>query len=273
VRKHVHATVLTTLYGIAARAAATKSAGPSKGCLARCFPALLAPTCSRRAARSCQHVLDVSELGRAHREAPRFRILRTSSARSPARGPRKTPMRSRRASWASVIDEMATQLADRARQVQAAPRLGAGSALAAAGGGAEEGGLDPEDDAHRTPLQDAHRAAQGRAKRAPPTPRAGQRLRDHGRPGSGGLPARLRPRVRQHHRRRRSRRGITEGSTTSTCRAPDLALREYRARQRHLRERLPLRAAALSALARRHAALPRRRGAAGGPGARRRSTP
>jgi hypothetical protein len=150
VRKHVHATVLTTLYGVARRG------GPDaltiQEALARCFPSRLAPYLFSPGGEVLAEPLDVAPLGAiiaTHRVVILAAVQRAFVGAWPAEDAEAVDI----AKLGRVIDEMAKQLADVLRRFKRRLDWARGELSRLAQEEARKGVLDPEDQSHRRRCQ------------------------------------------------------------------------------------------------------------------------
>lgn len=146
IRKHVHATVLTTLHGIA-RASEPSTRQEIEGTLHRCFPAILMPYLFTPGGVILDQVLDVSELGRlidTHRTAVMAAVTRAFTDSWPAEDAAAVipPV------LEQVVGEMPESLQTVIRRFKRRLDWALGELRRLAEVKFKRGALDPEDKAH-----------------------------------------------------------------------------------------------------------------------------
>nr|WP_263429216.1 DEAD/DEAH box helicase [Nannocystis pusilla] len=146
IRKHVHATVLTALHGVA-RAADLATKQTIEGTLSRCFPALLSPYLFTPGGEILDKVLDVSELGpliHTHRTAVLAAVTRAFTEAWPAEDAAAvTPALLER-----VVYEMPESLQAVLRRLKRRLDWAVGELRRLGEVKLKKGTLDPEDKAH-----------------------------------------------------------------------------------------------------------------------------
>ena len=163
IRKHVHATVLTSLHALARRLDEVE-AGHIRAVLQRCFPPLLRPYLFTPNGVVLQQVMDVSDLEQLvgqHREtvlADVVRVFTTSWPKEDAEAVSEDVL-------GRVVDEMTNSLRDVLRRFKRRLDWARGELSRLAVEEAQKGVLDPEDQAHRRRCQRVVRKLKGTDKR------------------------------------------------------------------------------------------------------------
>ncbi|WP_437979283.1 SNF2-related protein [Sorangium sp. So ce295] len=163
VEKHVHACVLTALYGLARRLSEGERLQIEE-VLARCFPSTLKPYLFTPGGEVRSEVLDISELGallRLHRDA----ILRDVERAFRAAWPEEDADAVSRERLESIVDGMPSSLAEVLRRFKRRLDWARGELSRLAREEAQKGVLDPEDQAHRRRCQRVIERLKGQAQR------------------------------------------------------------------------------------------------------------
>jgi len=163
VEKHVHACVLTALYGLARRLSESERLRIDE-ILARCFPSTLKPYLFTPGGEVRSEVLDVSELGallRLHRDA----ILRDVERAFRAAWPTEDAEAVSRERLEAIVDGMPSSLAEVLCRFKRRLDWARGELSRLAREEAQKGVLDPEDQAHRRRCQRVIERMKGQAQR------------------------------------------------------------------------------------------------------------
>lgn len=163
IRKHVHATVLTSLHGIARRASdATRE--QIEGVLKDCFPSTLKPYLFLANDDVRPNVLDVSSLGtliKAHRDLVLSEVERVFTRAWPAEDIAAVDM----TRLTAVVDAMAESLSAVLKRFKKRLDWASGELRRLAVAEQQKGVLDPEDQAHRRRCQRIIERLKGQAQR------------------------------------------------------------------------------------------------------------
>ena len=165
-RKHVHASVLTALHGLARRSAEADRLRIQE-VLARCFPTTLKPyPCYARRRGSQESVLDVSEFGVLIREQKRAFVLDEVSRAFTRAWPSEDESSVRPDLLAATVDRIAEALDEVLRRFKRRLDWARGELSRLAREEAQKGVLDPEDQAHRRRCQRVIERLKGQALRS-----------------------------------------------------------------------------------------------------------
>jgi hypothetical protein len=163
VEKHVHACVLTTLFGLTRKVSEAERLRIDE-VLAHCFPSTLKPYLFTPGGEVRSEVLDVSGLGallRQHRPA----VLREVERAFRAAWPQEDAEAVSRERLESVVDGMASGLAEVLRRFKRRLDWARGELSRLAREEEQKGVLDPEDQAHRRRCQRVIERLKGQAQR------------------------------------------------------------------------------------------------------------
>jgi SOS-response transcriptional repressor LexA len=162
-RKHVHATVLTTLHGLGRRSPETVRLRTEE-VLARCFPSTLKTYLFTPGGEVRKEILDVSELGLLIREERRF-VMDEVTRTFGRSWPKDDVAAVQPDKLATIVDRMADSLAEVLQRFKRRLDWARGELARLGQDEARKGVLDPEDQAHRRRCQRVIERLKGQAMR------------------------------------------------------------------------------------------------------------